>query len=69
LSQGLADGASGNRLLGINPADFSQAILVACRNSFHQNHFPSNQLSRLIISAIKQVQINQIHGRYFQSIL
>ncbi len=62
MSQGLADGVGGNRLLGINPSDFSQAILSACRNSFHQNHFPSNQLSRLITSAIKQVQTNKIHG-------
>ena len=62
LIKGLADGASGNHLLGINPADFPRAILSACQKIFHQNHIPSNQLSRLIHSAIKQVQHQQIRG-------
>jgi hypothetical protein len=60
---GLADGAGGNRSLGINPADFSQAILSACRNTFHQNTFQSNQLSRLITSAVQQVQSSKIQGK------
>ncbi len=62
----MADGASGNRLLGINPADFSQAILAACQHIFHQNHLSSNQLSQLMTSALQKVQIDEVKGRNFQ---
>jgi hypothetical protein len=59
----LADGAGGNRSFGINPADFSRAVLAACRNILHQNNFQSNQLPRLIISAMQQVEASDIRGR------
>lgn len=59
---GLADGAGGNRSLGINPADFSQAILASCRNILSQNTTQPNQLPRLILLAIKQVEASRIRG-------
>jgi hypothetical protein len=61
---GLADGAGGNRSLGINPADFSRAILAACRNILHQNHIQSNQLPRLILSAMQQVEASRVRGTF-----
>ncbi|CAF3549284.1 unnamed protein product [Rotaria sp. Silwood1] len=57
---GLADGASGNRSFGINPADFSQAILAACRNILHQSNIQPHQLPRLILSAIQQVEASRV---------
>ena len=60
---GLADGAGGNRSLGINPADFSRAILAGCRSVLHQNHIQPNQLPRLILSAMKQVEASRIRGK------
>ncbi|CAF1010847.1 unnamed protein product [Rotaria sp. Silwood1] len=59
---GLADGASGNRSFGINPADFSQAILAACRNILHQSNIQPHQLPRLILSAIQQVEASRVRG-------
>jgi hypothetical protein len=59
---GLADGAGGNRSLGINPADFSRAILAACRNILRQNYIQPNQLPRLILSAMQQVEASRIRG-------
>ena len=65
LLPGLADGASGNRLLGINPANFPRAILAACEDIFQQNLLPSNRLSQLVTSVIEQVQNKQIRGKNF----
>lgn len=59
---GLADGAGGNRSLGINPADFSRAILATCRNILRQNYIQPNQLPRLILSAMQQVEASRIRG-------
>ncbi|CAF2738219.1 unnamed protein product [Rotaria sp. Silwood2] len=59
---GLADGASGNRSFGINPADFSQAILAACRNILHQSNIQPHQLPRLILSAMQQVEASRVRG-------
>ena len=58
----MADGAGGNRSLGINPADFSRAILAACRNILYQNNFQSYQIPQLIISAMQQVEASDIRG-------
>lgn len=66
---GLADGASGNRSLGINPADFSQAILAACRSILQQSNIQPNQLPRLILSAVKQVEENHIRGTDFSNMI
>ena len=60
---GLADGAGGNRSLGINPADFSRAILAACRTILAQNSTQPDQLPRLILSAIQKVEASRIRGR------
>ncbi|CAF1353982.1 unnamed protein product [Rotaria sordida] len=59
---GLADGASGNRSFGINPADFSQAILAACRNILYQSNIQPHQLPRLILSAMQQVEASHVRG-------
>lgn len=59
----MADGAGGNRSLGINPADFSRAILAACRNTLVQNSLQPDQLPRLILSAIQQVEASRVRGR------
>jgi hypothetical protein len=59
----LADGAGGNRSLGINPADFSRAILASCRKILHQANIQPNQLPRLILSAMQQVEASRIRGR------
>jgi serine/threonine protein phosphatase PrpC len=60
--KGLADGAGGNRSLGINPADFSRAILACCRNILRQDNIQPNQLPRLILSAMQQVESSRIRG-------
>ena len=62
-SSGLADGAGGNRSLGINPADFSRAILASCREILHQTNLKPNQLPRLILAAMQQVEANRIRGK------
>lgn len=62
----MADGARGNRSLGINPADFSRAVLAACRNIIYEKHLQSNKLSQLITSALQQVQTNKIRGKNFE---
>ena len=62
LAKGLADGAGGNRSLGINPADFSRAILASCRNILRENKTQPNQLPRLILSAMQQVEASRIRG-------
>ena len=59
---GLADGAGGNRSFGINPADFSQAILASCRSILRQSNVHPNQLPRLILSAMQQVEASRIRG-------
>ncbi|CAF4823043.1 unnamed protein product [Rotaria socialis] len=59
---GLADGASGNRSFGINPADFSQAILAACGDILNQTKIQPNQLPRLIMSAMQQVEASHVRG-------
>ncbi|CAF1015588.1 unnamed protein product [Adineta ricciae] len=59
---GLADGAGGNRSFGINPADFSRAILASCRSILRQSNVQPNQLPRLILSAIQQVEASRIRG-------
>ncbi|UJR26772.1 hypothetical protein I4U23_008086 [Adineta vaga] len=59
---GLADGAGGNRSLGLNPADFSQAVLDACRNLLQKNHFHPKQLPQLILSAMEQVEARKVRG-------
>ncbi len=59
----MADGAGGNRSLGINPADFSRAILASCRKILHQANIQPNQLPRLILSAMQQVEASRIRGR------
>ncbi|CAF1251591.1 unnamed protein product [Rotaria sordida] len=59
---GLADGAGGNRSYGINPADFSRAILAACEKILHRNNFKPNQLPRLIKSAMQQVEASEVQG-------
>jgi hypothetical protein len=61
----LADGAGGNRSLGINPADFSRAILATCRRILHQSAIQPNQLPRLILSAMQQVEASHIRGEIF----
>jgi hypothetical protein len=63
IIRGLADGAGGNRSLGINPADFSRAILAACRQILRQTPIQSNQLPRLILAAMEQVEERQIRGK------
>lgn len=62
VSKGLADGAGGNRSLGLNPADFSQAVLATCRNLLHSNHFHGKQFPRLILSAMEQVEARKVRG-------
>jgi serine/threonine protein phosphatase PrpC len=62
----LADGAGGNRSLGINPADFPQAILAACRNILRQNNLQSHPLPELIKSAMQQVETSPIRGKDFR---
>jgi len=59
---GLADGAGGNRSLGINPADFSRAILASCRSILSQNTTQPNQLPRLILSAMQKVEASRVRG-------
>ncbi|CAF5208822.1 unnamed protein product, partial [Rotaria magnacalcarata] len=59
---GLADGAGGNRSYGINPADFSRAILSACENIINRNNLKPDQLPRLIKSAMEQVEATDIQG-------
>ncbi|CAF1283631.1 unnamed protein product [Adineta steineri] len=59
---GLADGAGGNRSLGINPADFSRAILAACRSILRQTNVQTTQLPRLILSAMQQVEASHVRG-------
>ncbi|CAF3211707.1 unnamed protein product [Rotaria socialis] len=59
---GLADGAGGNRSYGINPADFSRAILSACENIINRNNFKPDQLPRLIKSAMEQVEATDVQG-------
>ncbi|CAF0732894.1 unnamed protein product [Adineta ricciae] len=59
---GLADGAGGNRSFGINPADFSQAVLDACRHLLQKTHFHSKQLPKLILSAMEQVEARKVRG-------
>lgn len=66
---GLADGAGGNRSLGINPADFSRAILASCRTILAQNSTQPDQLPRLILSAIQKVEASRIRGIFNLSIL
>ena len=58
----MADGAGGNRSLGINPADFSRAILATCRNILRQSNTQPNQLPRLILTAMQQVEASRIRG-------
>jgi hypothetical protein len=59
----LADGAGGNRSLGINPADFSKAIIATCRNILRQSNIQSNQLPRLILTAMQQVEASRVRGK------
>lgn len=59
----MADGAGGNRSLGINPADFSRAILAACRRTLRQSRIQPDQLPRLILSAMEKVEANHIQGK------
>ncbi|CAF3002653.1 unnamed protein product [Rotaria sp. Silwood2] len=59
---GLADGAGGNRSYGINPADFSRAILAACEKVLHRSNLKPNQLPRLIKSAMQQVEASEVQG-------
>lgn len=66
MFKGLADGAGGNRSLGLNPADFSQAVLAACRNILYGNNLHSDRLSRLVLSAMKQVEASAIRGKNFK---
>lgn len=59
---GLADGAGGNRSLGINPADFSRAILASCREILRRSKVQSHQLASVILSAMHQVEASRIRG-------
>ncbi|CAF0926070.1 unnamed protein product [Didymodactylos carnosus] len=59
---GLADGAGGNRSLGINPADFSRALLSSCRNILKQNPVYPSQLPKLIMSAMREVETSKVRG-------
>ncbi|CAF1190055.1 unnamed protein product [Adineta steineri] len=59
---GLADGAGGNRSLGINPADFSQAVLSACRNLLRKHTVHSKQLPALLLAAMDHVEASAIRG-------
>ena len=59
----MADGAGGNRSLGINPADFSKAIIATCRNILRQSNIQSNQLPRLILTAMQQVEASRVRGK------
>lgn len=59
---GLADGAGGNRSFGINPADFSRAILATCRHLLRQSSIQPNQLPKLILAAMQQVEASRIRG-------
>lgn len=64
----MADGASGNRSFGINPADFSQAVLAACGTILNQTKIQPNQLPRLIMSAMERVEASHVRGKkYFVS--
>lgn len=63
FNKGLADGAGGNRSFGINPADFSRAILAACESIIHWSGLKPNQLPRLIKSAMEQVEARSIKGK------
>ena len=65
-SIGLADGAGGNRSFGINPADFSRAVLDACRQLLQKTHFHSKQLPKLILSAMEQVEARKVRGKISQ---
>lgn len=40
-------------------------MLAACEDMFRRNSLPSNRLSRLVLSAIEQVQNKQIRGEDF----
>jgi len=59
---GLADGAGGNRSLGINPADFSRAILASCRQILRRSKVQSHQLASVILSAMHHVEASRIRG-------
>ncbi|CAF3399144.1 unnamed protein product [Rotaria sp. Silwood1] len=59
---GLADGAGGNRSYGINPADFSRAILAACEKILHHSKLKPNQLPRLIKSALQRLETSEVQG-------
>ena len=58
----LADGAGGNRALGLNPADFSHGLLAACRTAIEEKDPKSHQLPEIVLDALNKVKGTDVRG-------
>ena len=59
---GLADGAGGNRALGLDPADFSNGILSACRKVIEEKSSKAHQLPEITLAALEKVKSSTTRG-------
>lgn len=61
---GLADGAGGNREIGIDPKKFSRCLLGFCVETIKNEEVLPHQVSRLATRAIQQLESRNIIGIY-----
>lgn len=61
-SKGLADGAGGNRSIGIDPQVFSRSLLGYCVDIVRNDDLHSNQMTKLACKSIQILESKNIQG-------
>jgi hypothetical protein len=64
LSKGLADGAGGNRALGIDPQKFSRSLLDYCAELTKTEEIHPHQLAKLTCKSIHILEAKNIEGQF-----
>ncbi len=62
MNLGLADGAGGNRLIGIDPQRFSRTLLSNCVEIIKKEEILPNEMSKLACKSVHLLEKNNIDG-------
>ena len=63
---GLADGAGGNRLIGIDPQRFSRTLLANCVDLIKREEILPHEMPKLATKSVHLLEKHNVEGFFFQ---